>query len=135
MDAKELKATAKNLEEARRLHVAAEERYFDEVIAPKLQKMVGEYWVYRGNCYSCPEKPSDYWDMHARVESVDGAMITLTVAEVDSYGAPKLIRHTAVVSSFKGEMPTKWEKSTRKRFNAEVHRVLDILKLPEPRPI
>ena len=34
-------------------------------------KLVGTYWKYR-NCYSCPEKDSDYWWMYMKVVKTDG---------------------------------------------------------------
>jgi hypothetical protein len=121
----DLETTAAALADARKRHMQAQEEHFETHIAPKLQRMVGQHWVYRRNCYSCPEKPSDYWDVYGRVDGVDGASLILTVAYVDSYGKPTLHRESAV--SFDGEMPTKWEKTTAKAFNTEVRRVLALL--------
>jgi hypothetical protein len=121
----DLESAAEALAEARKRHTQAQEEHFETHVAPKLRAMVGRHWVYRGNCYSCPEKPSDYWDVYGRVDGVDGASITLTVAYVDSYGQPTLRRESAV--SFDGELPTGWEESTAKKFDAEVRRVLGLL--------
>ncbi len=47
---------------------------------------VGKVFVYRDNCYSCPEKPDDYWDIYVKVVDVfDGGMKTLSVQKT-AYG-------------------------------------------------
>lgn len=47
---------------------------------------VGRYFKYR-NCYSCPEKPSDYWWHYVKVQKVDDAgMLTVFMFETDKYG-------------------------------------------------
>ena len=34
---------------------------------PLLKKMVGKCFIYHKNCYSCPNKPSDYWDTFRKI--------------------------------------------------------------------
>ena|ERR1700728_1930252 len=48
--------------------------------------LVGKTFRWR-NCYSCPEKPSDYWWLYAKVQSMDGAgMLTAFTFQIDKYG-------------------------------------------------
>lgn len=61
---------------------------------PALKKLVGTTHVYRKNCYSCPSKPSDYWDVFFKVLAViakpetSGAYLILEEVHIDSYGVP-----------------------------------------------
>lgn len=48
--------------------------------------LVGKTFKYR-NCYSCPEKPSDYWWMYAKVTRMgDDGLLYLTTFQTDKYG-------------------------------------------------
>lgn len=44
-----------------------EEEEIQKVCIPELKKLVGKYYAYRKNAYSCPEKPSDYWDVFRKI--------------------------------------------------------------------
>ena len=47
---------------------------------------VGRYFKYR-NCYSCPEKPSDYWWLYIRVTGLDrDGSLQYTECQIDKYG-------------------------------------------------
>lgn len=47
---------------------------------------LGKCFRYR-NCYSCPEKPSDYWPLYAKVTAVDkDGYINALQFETDKYG-------------------------------------------------
>lgn len=35
------------------------------------EAMIGKVFVYRNNCYSCPENPDDYWDIYHLITGVD----------------------------------------------------------------
>ena len=58
----------------------------------KAKKLVGKYFAYRKNSYSCPENPEDYWDILYKVLAVtrkeDSSYISLICQNVsiDSYG-------------------------------------------------
>ena len=39
----------------------------DAIRRKQLPGLVGKCYVYEKNCYSCPEKPSDYWNEYARL--------------------------------------------------------------------
>ena len=47
--------------------------------------LVGRTFRYR-NCYSCPEKPSDYWWVWRVVEGTDGFGLRVRDFAVDKYG-------------------------------------------------
>ena len=49
-------------------------------------KLVGTYWKYR-NCYSCPDKESDYWWLYVKVVKTDGrGHLTTFDFQTDKYG-------------------------------------------------
>ena len=37
----------------------------------ELKTVVGKCFIYKNNCYSCPEKKSDYWDIFYKVVELD----------------------------------------------------------------
>ena len=47
--------------------------------------VLGKCFRYR-NCYSCPEKPSDYWWLYARVVKVSGQDVICFEFQTDRYG-------------------------------------------------
>lgn len=48
--------------------------------------LLGKTFKYR-NCYSCPEKPSDYWPLYAKVMEVDkDGYLKVFTFETDKYG-------------------------------------------------
>jgi len=54
------------------------------------EALVGKTFRYRNN-YSCPEKPSDYWWLYARVQGIDSSgYLTVFCFETDKYGAVKI---------------------------------------------
>jgi hypothetical protein len=52
----------------------------------KNEKLIGTYLMYRNNCFSCPSKPSDYWNNYCLV--IGATYYSLEVLEVfkDSHG-------------------------------------------------
>jgi hypothetical protein len=46
------------------------EKEMEEKHYPALRKSAGKSFIYRRNCYSCPEEPSDYWDVYKKVLEV-----------------------------------------------------------------
>jgi hypothetical protein len=52
---------------------AIEEKEFNEIIEanyPEFKKLEGKYFKYK-NCYSCPQKKSDYWWLYSKVVTVE----------------------------------------------------------------
>lgn len=123
----ELEAAERAFNEARARFNKAQEADFKENVAPKLQKMVGQHWIYPRNCYSCPTAESDYWNVLARVESVKDSIVILTTVQVDSDGAPRLMWDR--LTSFNGDLPAGWQVTTKAKFDREVKRALRLLGL------
>lgn len=50
------------------------------------EKYLNKYFIYRNNCYSCPKKKSDYWNVYYKVIEVndDGGIIAVSL-EKDKY--------------------------------------------------
>lgn len=44
-----------------------ETKEIERIQKPRLRAMVGRCFVYRKNCYWCPEKPSDYWPVFRKI--------------------------------------------------------------------
>jgi hypothetical protein len=53
--------------------------------AKKNKKLIGKYFKYPRNCYSCPEKESDYWPVYHKVLYDDGGLHGMTF-QTDSHG-------------------------------------------------
>lgn len=72
-----------------------EEREAQELSAPLYRKC----FKYK-NCYSSPEKPSDYWYLYLKVIAVEGSALTVCEFECDKYGELryKSKRHMDVAS-------------------------------------
>jgi hypothetical protein len=51
----------------------------------KSAQFVGRYFRYR-NCYSCPEKASDYWWLYFKVTGYEGRRLTGYSFQRDKYG-------------------------------------------------
>lgn len=51
------------------------------------KKYLHKYFVYRNNCYSCPEKESDYWNVYYKVINVNeyGGIEAISLQK-DKYG-------------------------------------------------
>lgn len=49
------------------------------------KKLVGKYFKYR-NCYSCPEKPSDYWYLYKRVIGLGKTGLITEEFQIDKDG-------------------------------------------------
>ena len=47
--------------------------------------LIGKCFKYR-NCYSCPEKPSDYWYLYLKVLRIKGANAIVEEFQCDKYG-------------------------------------------------
>ena len=65
-----------------------QEEYFKLYELEELQeKYLNKYFVYRNNCYSCPEKESDYWNVYYKVISINeyGGIEAISL-EKDKYG-------------------------------------------------
>lgn len=77
--------------------------------------LIGKFFKYR-NCYSCPEKPSDYWYLYRAVsgQKRDGALVGWDFQQ-DKYGAItiKALRHEYALSM---GSDSGWREIERKEF-------------------
>lgn len=94
-------------------------------------RLVGKCFKYR-NCYSCPEKDSDYWWLYVRVLSVDTDGYTSGVSfQTDSRGAceikPEVSTWIVKNSSYKPISYAEW-KGALDEFHARV-RTLAAMKI------
>ena len=51
-----------------------------------IRKYFNTYWMYKDNCYSCPETEADYWNIYKFIYAVDGNKLKYISFEVDSFG-------------------------------------------------
>lgn len=62
-------------------------------LAPKRKALLGKCFKYR-NCYSLPEKPSDYWFLYLRVMAISGSTAICQKFQIDKDGKLELdLRH------------------------------------------
>lgn len=88
---------------------------------PSAKKLEGTYQKYR-NCYSCPEKPSDYWYIYRRINLVkaDGTMI-VDRFQIDKYGDVRL--ETGKEENWGYSNQSDWLPSSEGEFHEEALKV------------
>jgi hypothetical protein len=62
------------------------EKEKQEIHIPELKKYIGRFFKYPKNCYSCPEKKSDYWDDYYRILDFVNDTFIVENCYVDSNG-------------------------------------------------
>lgn len=61
------------------------DEYGEKYEAQELKaEYMNKYFVYNNNCYSCPEKPEDYWNVYYKVISINGKQIECIAFSKDS---------------------------------------------------
>lgn len=87
----------------------------------KYGRLVGQCFVYR-NCYSCPEKPGDYWNVYIRVNKVVGCYVDVLLFEIDNAGRITIDPSRTLPASMMGAsyMPV-----TEVQFNKQKTRFLN----------
>lgn len=83
----------------------------------KAQALVGKCFRYR-NCYSCPEKPSDYWWLYIRVVSVrrDGQCNTIQF-QIDRNGMMTVTPSARTHTIFMSDAPGSYRPISRRAFD------------------
>jgi hypothetical protein len=80
-------------------------------------KLVGKYFKVR-NCYSLPEKPSDYWWLYAKIDHADGSLVCLTTFQIDKDGRIEVeqekIRHNSLVNRYTEISKAEYTKALKK---------------------
>lgn len=102
---------------------------------PKAKALVGTACVYRRNCYSCPEKPSDYFDVFRKVLDclIDmdscGVHFICEEIQIDSHGSAslKLVDEWAYR---KDPFGTGWGKCSLGEYNSQRIKVVREISQP-----
>ena len=92
----------------------------DRENAERFSGLVGKCFVYR-NCYSCPEKPSDYWDSYCQVHSITGSYANVMEFEIDKDGMIRIHPDRCVPANMLG---TSWKPLTVAQFKRQIDRCL-----------
>ena len=114
---------------------ALQNEEFRENILPKLRTMVGETLAYRRNSYSCPEKPSDYWDVFRivlRVIEKDGwAWLVCQECSIDRDQKPSLSIESFMVCDGRQDYLGSWQPCSRKEFETNYQRTMAAIASPD----
>lgn len=75
---------------------------------------VGKCFRYR-NCYSCPEKPGDYWWLYAKVQSIaKSGHLTVFMFQTDKYGEV-----TIKIDKYRHSMNDGYQPIAREQFDKQ----------------
>lgn len=120
---------------ARKVLVEAQERYHKEAVEPKLRALVGKCFKCR-NCYSCPEKESDYWWLYLCITGIDAEGAVEGVKfQTDKNGKLKVEQETLFMHD--GTMQSGYVEITDAEFKKAVNALranVERLLLSEPTP-
>lgn len=91
---------------ARKRKNSLQEKFDQLVLRPQLLALVGKTFKYPKNCYSCPEKPSDYWPVYAQVvKAGKGTLLETIQFETDSRGDFHYRKHLWIGEPGSGFVP------------------------------
>ena len=120
--------TANDVKRAEHVAAVAREKWqtmrneLDEQEAgPKRRQLIGRCFKYR-NCYSCPEKPSDYWWLWFRATGTSGWMVTGPKIQCDSNGKIDIERYAAIAVD--GTLDPKYVQVSRREYDRETRKIL-----------
>ena len=87
--------------------------------------LTGKCFAYR-SCYSCPEKPSDYWHTYVQVLSVDGSYVNALCFEIDKNGMvsiepSKTIPAAMLGRDYKSVTKAQFDKARRRCLETAEH--------------
>lgn len=87
--------------------------------------LTGKCFAYR-NCYSCPEKPSDYWYTYVQVLSVEGSHADALCFDIDKDGRVsieplKSIPAAMLGRDYKSVTKTQFDKARRRCLETAEH--------------
>jgi len=57
----------------------------EAIVYPQVRNLIGKCFKYR-NCYSIPNKKSDYWFYYTKILSVSGTWVYAQSFQIDKYG-------------------------------------------------
>lgn len=96
-----------------------QEEYFKLYEIKELkEKYLNKYFVYRNNCYSCPEKETDYWNVYYKV------------ININEYGGIEAIslqkdKHGRIESQIT-QMSPELEEITKEEYIKETSKILNL---------
>ena len=102
------------------------EKEKQEIHIPELKKYVGRFFKYPKNCYSCPEKKSDYWDDYYRILDFVNDTFIVENCYVDSNGKAVIQIETKWWNDSKRPFPTLKEISQKEYENAKTKTWLEL---------
>lgn len=86
------------------------------------KKYINKYFVYRDNCYSCPEDKSDYWNVYYKViEVTNNGGIVVVSLQKDKYGRIESEVKTIGINRLN------LEEITEKEYIRETSKILGVL--------
>ena len=62
------------------------QRIHDRETLAANRKLIGKCFKYPRNCYSCPDKPSDYWPVYRKIVGSSAGGLLVMDFETDKYG-------------------------------------------------
>lgn len=89
------------------------------------QELLGSFWIYKNNSYSCPSDDKDYWNMYRKVIafSKDGRLLCEDY-EIDSHGRVNVIQHVEGSYNSSG-FHEGWKQITEEEFITGSRKVLE----------
>jgi hypothetical protein len=115
-----------SVEQLQKIALDAEEKLYrirSDQFKSKNSSKVGKTFRTRNN-FSCPEKPSDYWWLYAKITRMDDAgMLYATTFQTDKYGAVSInfdqcVHHAQYYSSCPAADFKKAWKAMLKKLNS-----------------
>lgn len=81
------------------------------------KKYLNKYFVYRNNCYSCPEKQADYWNVYYKVININqyGGIEAISLQK-DKYGR---------IESQITQMSPELEEITKEEYEKETMKIVN----------
>lgn len=95
-----------------------QEEYFKLYKLKELkEKYLNKYFVYRNNCYSCPEKETDYWNVYYKVININkyGSIEAISLQK-DKYGR---------IESQTTQMSPELEEITKEEYIKETMKIVN----------
>jgi hypothetical protein len=121
----EIEKLKKQYDKLRQEIQRAEQREFIDEMRPKMLKLVGTFWKYR-NCYSCSDKPSDYWWAYRRVHGVRANGFVITEVQIDKYGT-LTVNPKQYIHSNDGTM-SGWIRASKREWDKNLSRAGKLLR-------
>lgn len=127
----QITAIGKKIFELRQEQVRLETTNFQDELRPQISASIGKTFAYRRNCYSCPSKAEDYWDIFRKLVDVQfselHAWLIFQEVQIDSYGNPRVTLAYDSVSSRESfpKLASGWAPCEEEEFEKNYRAALD----------